>query len=236
MPKIFRLGLFWLTAPLFLPGAQAPSAPKPEFRADTVLVGFNSGVTPREQAAVLAGVGAHQLRLIGQGVHVLRVPAGRVEQTIERLRKSPAVRYAEPDFRHTINAAPNDPSFPQQWALVNSGQTVNGIRGTTGADESALKAWNVTTGSRSVVVAVTDTGIDYNHPDLAPNIWSNPGGVNGCAAGTHGYNVLNSTCDPMDDDTAYNGHGTHVAGIIGAAGNNGVGVVGVNWQVTLLGV
>jgi len=234
--NIFQFGLFWITASLLLHGAQTPSTPEPKFRADTVLLGFNSGITAKQQAAILARVGARELRMIGQGVHVLRVPAGRVEQTIEMLRKSAAVRYAEPDFRHTVNAAPNDPSFPQQWALLNSGQSVNGTAGVTGADESAWKAWNITTGSRSVVVAVTDTGIDYNHPDLAANIWSNPGGVNGCPAGTHGYNVLNSSCDPMDDDTAYNGHGTHVAGIIGAAGNNGIGVAGVNWQVTLLGV
>ena len=236
LKHFFPILALCLNASLLLHGAEPSSASKPAFRADIVLVGFNSGITPQEQAKIVASVGARELRVIGQDVHVIKVPAGRVEQTIEALRKSPAVRYAEPDFRHELNAAPNDPSFPQEWALLNTGQRVNGTTGTSGADESASKAWNITTGSRSVVVAVTDTGIDYNHPDLAPNVWSNPGGVNGCAAGTHGYNVLNSTCDPMDDDTAYNGHGTHVAGIIGAAGNNAIGVAGVNWQVTLLGV
>jgi subtilisin family serine protease len=214
----------------------APLQAKSTFRDGVVLVGFNTGVGPEEQARVLASVGARELRVIGQQVHVVHVPTGRVQQTIDVLGKSPAVRYAEPDFRHSLNAVPNDPSFPQQWALQNTGQQVNGIWGTAGADEAAAKAWDVTTGSRTVVVAVTDTGIDYNHPDLAANIWSNPGGINGCAAGTHGYNVLNGTCDPLDDDTIYNGHGTHVAGIIGATGNNGTGVAGVNWQITLLGV
>nr|MBA2559789.1 S8 family serine peptidase [Propionibacteriales bacterium] len=79
-------------------------------------------------------------------------------------------------------------------------------------------------------------GLDYTHPDLAANVWSNPGGVGGCAAGTHGYNAISSTCDPMDDDTVYGGHGTHVAGILGAVGDNGIGVAGVNWTTTILPV
>ena len=102
----------------------------------------------------------------------------------------------------------------------NTGQNVNGTTGTAGADEHSVAAWNVATGSRSIVIAEVDSGVQYTHPDLAANIWSNPGGVGGCAAGTHGYNVLNSTCDPMDDETTYGGHGTHVAGILGAVGNN----------------
>jgi len=71
------------------------------------------------------------------------------------------------------------------------------------------------------VIGEADTGIDYEHPDLKANIWSNPGKVGGCPSGTHGYNVLAGTCNPMDEDPAYGGHGTHVAGILGAVGNNG---------------
>src|SRR2546430_7036173 len=226
-----------ICASLVLSAAQAPepNPAKPAFRDGVVLVGFNAGVKPDEIARVLSSVGARELRVIGQDVHVVRVPARGVEKTIEALHKSPLVRYAEPDFRHSLNAAPNDPSLSQQWAINNTGQRVNGVTGTLGADERTLKAWNVTTGSRSVVVAVVDTGIDYKHPDFAANVWSNPGGINGCPAGTHGYNVLAQTCDPMDDDSTFNGHGTHVAGIIGASGNNGVGVAGINWQTTLLG-
>ena len=82
----------------------------------------------------------------------------------------------------------------------------------------------------------TDTGVEYTHPDLAANIWTNPGGIGGCPAGTHGFNVLSGTCDPMDDDAFYGGHGTHVAGIMGAVSNNGLGVAGTNWQTSILPV
>ena len=143
-----------------------------------------------------------------------------------------------------LAAAPNDPSFSLQWGDSNTGQLIPGqeseerlgpeAKGTPGADDRALEAWALTTGSRSIVIGETDTGVDYTHPDLAANIWSNPGGVGGCAAGTHGYNVLTHGCEPMDDDKAYGGHGTHVAGIMGAVGNNGIGVAGMNWQTTIL--
>jgi subtilisin family serine protease len=145
-------------------------------------------------------------------------------------------------------AAPNDPSFSLQWGDSNTGQSIptQGVagkeplgpraNGTPGADDRALAAWGVTRGSPSIVIAELDTGVEYNHPDLSANIWSNPGGVGGCASGTHGYNVLDHTCEPMDEDTAFEGHGTHVAGIMGGVGNNGIGVAGMNWQTTILPV
>jgi subtilisin family serine protease len=128
---------------------------------------------------------------------------------------------------------PNDPSFGSQWALANTGQSVNGVTGTPGADIDATEAWALTTGDPSAVVVVLDSGVDLDHPDLAPNIWTNPG-VGGCPAGTHGYNVVPKppTCDPSDDL----GHGTHVAGILGAAGNDSVGIAGVDWHATILPV
>jgi hypothetical protein len=165
---------------------------------------------------------------------------------VRRLRSAPGVAYAEPDYLMQASAAPNDPSFALQWGSQNSGQAIptqnaneelgSPASGMPGADDRALAAWGVSTGSRSIVIGETDTGINYNHPDLAANIWSNPGGIGGCAAGTHGYNVLNDTCEPMDDDNFYGGHGTHVAGIMGAVGNNGLGVAGMNWQTSILPV
>ncbi len=168
----------------------------------------------------------------------LTVPRGEVSAVIRRLKRDPAIRYAEPDYVMQAAGVPNDPKFALQWGLQNTGQSVDGTVGTSGADEDVVPAWSVTTGSSSIVVADADTGVQYTHPDLAANMWSNPGGVGGCPAGTHGFDVIagESPCDPMDDDTTYNGHGTHVAGIIGAVGNNGVGVTGVNQTVSIMAV
>ena len=131
------------------------------------------------------------LRVRPAGVAVLLIVRhGAVLRVISRLRRDRAVRYAEPDYVLEAAGVPNDPSFGLQWAEQNTGQSVNGTAGTANADEDAVPAWSVTTGSSSVVVAVTDTGVEYTHPDLAANMWSNPGGIGGCAAGTHGFDVL----------------------------------------------
>src|SRR5262249_47736907 len=137
--------------------------------------------------------------------------------------------------------------FSALWGLQNTGQNIGcgagcfgSAVGTAGADIKATLAWDVSTGSRANVVGVVDTGIDYNHPDLAANVWSAPtsftvtvGGRSiACAAGTHGFNAITNTCDPLDD----NDHGSHVSGTIGAVGNNSVGVVGVNWTASIMGL
>ncbi|MCB0104260.1 MAG: S8 family serine peptidase, partial [Caldilineaceae bacterium] len=151
--------------------------------------------------------------------------------------------YAEPNYLLHIARTPDDPDFDKLWGLRNVGQT----GGTNGADVSAMAAWDIATGSRDIVVAIIDTGIDFNHPDLADNMWVNkkecPQGYGKCSADGkdddnngyvddfYGANTINDTGEIMDDF----GHGTHVAGTIGGVGNNGVGVVGVNWNVQLLG-
>jgi subtilisin family serine protease len=233
LPCLF-CALFLVLAPAGAPAQMQNTGAK--FRDGVVLAGFYDGVTEARQATIIASVGATVERVIGVQVHVLAVPPGSVLTVIDALKQYSEVRYAEPDYKQHVSGAPNDPDFSLQWAFQNTGQSIQGTVGTAGADEGAVAAWSVTTGSKSVVVAVVDTGIQYNHPDLAPNVWSNPGGIGGCAAGTHGYNVLTSTCDPLDDDTVYNGHGSHVSGIIGAATNNGIGVAGVNWQTNILAV
>ena len=146
------------------------------------------------------------------------------------------------------SVVPNDPGFGCQWGSLNTGQTVSGssgtITGTPGADDHVTQAWKVTTGDPSIVIGELDSGVDYTHPDLAANIWTNPGGIGGCPAGTHGFNVdpysTAGACNPLDDNsappTSYGGHGTHVAGIMGAVGDNGMGVAGVNWHTTILPV
>jgi subtilisin family serine protease len=142
-----------------------------------------------------------------------------------------------------VEVLPNDPFFERQWVDLNAGQLVPvppseeaTVAGTVGDDDGAAAAWRVSTGGSSTVVAEVDTGVDYNHPDMAANIWTNPGGIGGCLAGTHGYDVLDKQCEPMDEDTTYKGHGTHVAGILGAVGDNGIGVAGVDWHTSILPV
>jgi thermitase len=239
--------------------ADSAQAAAPSYRPGIVIVGFRPGVTPAQrrtvqraawaQSAHPLGIAAGSVGSVDAGLRLrrrlgsrftLRVPASRVMAAVRLLRRyRRLVRFAEPDYLLRASAAqrlPNDPLFSQQWGSLNTGQSVNGSTGAVGADGGAAAAWRVTTGSRSIVIADVDTGVEYTHPDLAANMWSNPGGVGGCPSGTHGYNVLAATCDPMDDDTSYGGHGTHVAGIIGAVGNNGVGVAGMNWQTAILAV
>lgn len=200
-----------------------------------LLVGLDRTLPSRQERDLVTGVLAGA-KSLAPGIWFLDVPRRRVPVMAQRVRQEDGVRYAEPDYVMQEAAAPNDPSFGLQWPLENTGQTVNGAAGVRGADEGAVAAWDVTTGDTSVVVGEVDSGVDYLHPDLAANIWSNPGGIGGCPAGTHGYNAISGSCDPMDDDTKYFGHGTHVAGIIGAVGNNSTGVTGVNWRTKILPV
>ncbi len=138
------------------------------------------------------------------------------------------VALVSPDFRVSITAIPNDPLYVNQWGFENSADK----------DLDMAQAWEFGTSS-SVVVAVIDTGIDYSHPDLAANIWMNTDEVagngidddsNGYIDDIRGWNFINETNNPMDD----HGHGTHVAGTVGAVGNNGIGVVGVAWNVKMM--
>jgi subtilisin family serine protease len=219
-------------------GGVGPAAAGSAYRDGRLLVSFDASVSPSSQRTRVDAIGGHVLKTFLGGTQLLAVPNGSVTSALKSLRGGGGTRFAEPDYLMSESGAtvPNDPSFGLQWAFRNTGQSVNGITGSAGADERATAAWSVSTGSRSIVIAEVDTGVDYNHPDLAANIWSNPGGINGCDAGTHGYNVLTSLCDPMDDETTFGGHGTHVAGILGAVGNNGAGVSGVNWAATILPV
>lgn len=245
-----------------VPARVARASTTAVFQPGIVLVGFRAGVSAQRRDAIERAAGAEGARRLGPAIRPagrgrvteqeflspfeLQVPASRELAVVSRLARNHSVAYAEPDYLMTASATPNDPSFSLQWGASNTGQAIPtqeieellgpATSGVPGADDSALKAWQVSTGSRSIVIGETDTGVDYTHPDLAANVWSNPGGVAGCAAGTHGYNVLNKTCNPMDEDTTYGGHGTHVAGILGAVGNNGIGVAGMNWQTTILPV
>ncbi len=245
--------------------ATAPADFYPDvYRPGQVLVGFRAGVSARQRRAIERSVGAYSAKRLGPPIKPaghgrvtgpeflapfeLRVPTSEpVLSVVRRLRHDHEVAYAEPNYLEAGDSTPNDPSFGVEWWAHNTGQAIPfqeqeevlgaELAGTPGAEDHALKAWNVTTGSRSIVIGEVDTGIDLTHPDLAANIWSNSGNVfkeQKCAAGTHGYNVVSDTCVPEDEDELYKGHGTHVAGIMGAVGNNGEGVAGMNWQTTIL--
>jgi subtilisin family serine protease len=207
-----------------------------------VLVKFRPGVAGEQRAAVreLLGNGTRRLHDFAFiRVEHLKTPPGlSTEQALERLRRHPGVEYVEPNYEIRLDATPNDPRFPELWGMRNTGQT----GGTAGADIRATNAWDIFTGDPNLMLGVIDTGIDYNHPDLAANAWTNAveaagtTGVdddnNGYIDDIHGYDFVNNDGDPMDD----NGHGSHCAGTIGGVGNNGVGVTGVNWNVKIAGI
>ncbi|RMG43776.1 MAG: hypothetical protein D6719_03060, partial [Candidatus Dadabacteria bacterium] len=146
----------------------------------------------------------------------------------EMMRKNPEIESCSPDFIVRAEELPNDPDLSLLWGISSSEDN----------DIDAPEAWGISSGSSDVVVAVIDSGIDFNHPDLVDNLWVNPGEIadngidddgNGYVDDIYGVSVLDGQA-PLDD----HGHGTHVAGVIGAVGNNGTGVAGVNWDVKII--
>jgi subtilisin family serine protease len=164
------------------------------------------------------------------GIYLLHSSVSNVTALLNILKNVPGITLVEPDYIVHPVGTPNDPNFPSQWDMLNTS--------TPGADIGATLAWNVSTGSTANVIGVVDTGVDYTHPDLAANVWSAPAqftvtlswGQITCPAGSHGYNAVARTCNPADD----NQHGTHVSGTIGAIGNNGTGVAGINWTARIM--
>jgi subtilisin family serine protease/WD40 repeat protein len=174
-------------------------------------------------------------------------PGKDVMEVAAELAQLPGVAYAEPNYLVSTAATqriPNDTKFTSLWGMHNTGQS----GGTADADVDAPEAWGRHTGTGNVVVAVIDTGVNHSHTDLRNNIWTNdsecPDGYGSCVANNvdednngyfddfYGYDFVNNDSDPKDD----NGHGTHVSGTIGATGNNGTGVVGVDWDVQIMGL
>jgi subtilisin family serine protease len=227
-----------LTDPGPLTQPNGAQAKRQTYTSGEILVRFKSGTASSSTAAVHA-------RLATQVVHEYSAPSGlqlvqlpqsiTVETAVEAYRRDPEVLYAEPNYIYDLNTVPNDPSFGQLWGMNNTGQ----LGGVVDADINAPEAWNITTGSSNVVLGLLDTGVDYNHQDLAANIFTNPGEIpgngidddgNGFIDDVHGINATAESGDPMDT----NGHGTHVSGTMAARGNDGVGVAGVNWNAKVV--
>ena len=203
-----------------------------------LIVKYRSGVSESRREQLAAAIpGLTRVSRLWIGADHVRVPPEAAARAIATLSELPDVEYAQPNHYVYAQATPNDPSFTQLWGMLNTGQG----GGYAGCDIDATLAWDLYTGDPTLKIGVIDTGIDYTHPDLAANVWTNPGETpgngkdddrNGYVDDVHGYDVVNHDGDPMDDGF----HGTHVAGTIGAVGNNGAGVTGVNWHCRMVAI
>ncbi len=239
-----------LSAPSF---ANAQSNNQPLAASDSIIVVFKQGVGKAERQQVMQkygvslrfadkdGFDARSRQLLDGRIAELSLPKGvSRDGLIKQLSRHSAIEIAEPNYLlHAIENSnvviPNDPRFTELWGMNNTGAG----GGVNDADIDAPEAWDLTKGSKDVIVGVIDTGTDYNHPDLAANIWTNPNEIagngidddnNGVIDDIHGFSAVNNNGNPMDGQ----GHGTHVSGTIGASGDNATGVVGVNWNVTMI--
>jgi subtilisin family serine protease len=167
-----------------------------------------------------------------------------VEEAVRKANEDPRVEFAEPNYIYgpaDRDRVPDDRQFVSLWGLHNTGNNSLSV-GIAGIDIGATQAWSITTGSDDIVAAIIDTGVDLSHPDLAPNAWRNPGEIagnnidddgNGYVDDVNGWNFI-ANSNRTSDDFSVDRHGTHVAGTLGAAGDNGIGVTGVAWHVKLM--
>jgi len=212
-----------------------------EVVANQILLKFREALSTERDALLQYVTDADEFHGIGgAGWFLIHSRSKKVAELLETAKSFGEIEVTQPDYIYELLRLPNDPSFGSQWALQNTGQVINGQAGIPGADIKAPAAWDTSTGSANFVIGILDSGIAYNHPDLAANVWTAPsqftvtiaGQQITCAAGTHGFNAVDNNCDPSPATS----HGTHVAGIAGARGNNGVGISGVNWTTKLMGL
>lgn len=194
--------------------------------AHELFVRFAPGASPAAVQTALTTLGATVVTSYPDGPELIALrPGTNTARALAWLEVDPEVSYAEPDATlHDTAVYPNDPSFFQQWGL-NSPNNV---------DIDAPQAWGITQGSYNVIVAVLDTGIDLTNPEFAGRLWINPNssGADGYPGDVFGWNFVSNNNNVQDHD----GHGTHVAGILAASGNNGNGVAGVDWYARIMPV
>jgi subtilisin family serine protease len=209
-----------------------------------IIVGFRSSAAASRRSAARSAAGVRAERgLVGSAVQLVKTDRGTsVSDAIASLEKRDDVLYAVRNGVVRASAVPNDPLFPQEWGLLNTRQ----FGGTIGSDIAATRAWDTVTGGNALV-AVVDTGVAMDHPDLVQNLWTNPGetagdsvdnDANGVVDDVHGFDAVTTPGDPNapGNPRDFNGHGTHVAGTIAARGNNGIGIAGVSWVAQLMAV
>ncbi|MFN8122620.1 MAG: S8 family serine peptidase [Thermoleophilia bacterium] len=204
--------------------ALAAAGPAAADAPGELVVRFDPGTTARERADAMARAGvvpAGDVALPSTELVAVDGDATRRE-ALDALRAQPGVRWAEPNVVYRALESPDDPLLPRQWALRNTGQAVDGVSGTAGADIGAPAGWALGTGDAAVNVAVVDSGISAGHPDLAPNL----------SATVAGTDLVDGDGQPVDGE----GHGTLVSGIIGARGDDGFGTAGVAWRIGLVPV
>jgi subtilisin family serine protease len=211
----------------------------PDHVPGEVLVKFRPDADKSARSSLRSKLGASLLReLPALGVEQWRLGDLAVTEALVRGRSDPSLQWIEPNYLVRLCEIPDDPDFPLQWGLRNTGQQVGSI---PGADVQASHAWDVFVGSEDVLVAVLDSGVDPAHPDLIDNLYTNPGEIpdngldddsNGYVDDVHGWNTQTGTPNTQDLD----GHGTTIAGIIGGRGDNELGVAGMCWRVRILPV
>lgn len=228
-----------LNKPVQTEVVSTPDHPRPHAKGE-LLIKFKEGTTDSQAIRAAEEVDLDILeknQINGTRIYRVRTEHGHsLKECIDKCSNvKNEIEYVEPNYLVQVQVLPNDPSFGSLWGLHNTGQS----GGVPDADIDAPEAWDVHTDASGIVVAVIDTGVDWDHPDLASNMWTNPGEVpgngvdddgNGFTDDVYGWDFVNNDSNPDDDQS----HGTHCAGTIAAIGNNGTGVSGVTWNAKIM--